>query len=192
MVEANSPAARYIDHQIASAKAYRINGQKVSSDADDRTIEGDETTGKIQITWSDGSSTYTWKRFKFDQAGKITAWTGTSGPLRSVLWTRESTDSAVGVSARLVSAYRMNAGPMLIVVEFSTTRDVELSYSASYAANNGNPQKPSEQSSRTGLDKGEKKLSYYSFDHARFRGMLRLKAAARNGYRTADLKLAIR
>ena len=65
MVDANSPAERYLTHQMASAKAYQIDGQEVSRDEDDRTINGDEATENVQIRWADGSK-YTWKVFRFD------------------------------------------------------------------------------------------------------------------------------
>ena len=192
MVEANSPAARYIAYQLAIDKAHRIDGRDVSSGEDDWTFDGDKRTGKIRIESTDGSAVYTWKQFAFDGAGKIRAWTGASGPVGSVLWTRESRDSGLGASARLVSAYRSNDGAMNMVVEFSTKRDVELSYTASYSARGGYRQNSTDQSSQNELNKGEKTLTYYTFDDAKFRGTLRLKVVSAKGYKTAALVLAIR
>ena len=85
MVEANSPAARYIAHRMADTKARRIEGGNVSNGEDDWTFDGDKKTGKIKIEPSDGSAGYTWKQFRFDGAGKIRAWTGESGRIESVL-----------------------------------------------------------------------------------------------------------
>ena len=109
-----------------------------------------------------------------------------------MLWTRESRDSAVGVSARLVSAYRMNAGPMLIIVEFSSQTQRHVKLHGQLRDPRWLSTKSTEQSSRNDLDQGDKTLSYYSFDDAEFNGKLRLKATSANGYRTADLVLTIR
>lgn len=192
MVEANSPAARYITHQLADTKAYRMDGLSDSNSADDWTITGDAKTGKIRIKPTDGSASYTWRQFAFSGAGKITAWTGASGPIASVLWTRESKASGLGVTARLVSAYRTNAGAMRMVVDYSTTRDVELNYIARYTGRGGYRQNSTEQSSQDKLGKGEKTFTHYSFEDAKFGGTLRLKVASPDGYQTANLVLAIR
>ena len=192
MVEADSPAARYIAHQVADTKAYQIDGRGVSGEEDEPTIDGDEKTGKILIEPTGDSAAYTWKQFAYDDAGKIRAWTGASGPVGSVLWTRESRDSGLGVSARLVSAYRTNAGSMEMVVEFAAKRDVQLSYGASYSPRGGYRQNATDQCSQNELDKGEQTLCFYTFEDAKFKGTLRLKVASAKGYQTANLVLAIR
>ena len=127
LVEPSSPAARYIAHQLADTKAYKIDGLGDSNVEGDWTISSDDKTGKVRIKPSDGSASYTWEHFTYSGAGKITGWTGASGPIESALWTRESSDTGLGVTVRLVSAYRTNIGAMRMVVDYSTKRDVELS-----------------------------------------------------------------
>ena len=192
LVEPSSPAARYIAHQLADTRAYKIDGLGDSNVESDWTIDGDDKTGKVRIKPSDGSASYTWERFTYSAAGKITGWTGASGPIESALWTRESQDSELGVTVRLVSAYRTNIGAMRMVVDYSTNRDVDLSYTASYAARGGDRQNSTEQSSPSELDKGEETFTHYSFADAKFGGTLRMKVASTKGGRTADLVLAIR
>jgi hypothetical protein len=192
LVEPHSAAARYIAHQLADTKAYKMDGLGDSNGEDDWTIDGNERTGKVRIKPSDGSASYTWEQFTYSGAGKITGWTGASGPIESVLWTRESQDSGLGVTVRLVSAYRTNIGAMRMVVDYSTKRDVELSYTASYAARGGDRQNSTEQSSQNELDKGEETFTHYSFPDAEFGGTLRLKVAVAKGGQTVNLVLAIR
>ncbi|HSU36544.1 MAG TPA: hypothetical protein VLJ88_12875 [Propionibacteriaceae bacterium] len=192
LVEPNSPAARYIAHQLADTKAYKVDGLSDSNVENDWTIAGDEETGKVRIKPSDGSASYTWEQFTYSGAGKITGWTGASGPIESALWTRGSSDTGLGVTARLVSAYRTNIGAMRMVVDYSTDRDVDLSFTASYAARGGSRQNSTEQSFANELDKGKKTFTHYSFADATFGGTLRLKVASMNGSETANLVLAIR
>jgi hypothetical protein len=192
LVEPNSPAARYIAHQLADTKAYEMDGLSDSNVEGDWTIDGDEQTGKVRIKPSDGSASYTWDQFAYSGVGKITGWTGASGPIESVLWTRESQDTGLGVTARLVSAYRTNIGAMRMVVDYSTKRDVDLSYTASYAARGGNPRNSTEQSAQDELNKGEETFTHYSFADAQFGGTLRLKVASTKGGQTAYLVLDIR
>jgi hypothetical protein len=192
LVEPNSPAARYIAHQLADTKAYKIDGLGDSNVEGDWKISGDEKTGKVRIKPSDGSASYTWEQFTYSGAGNITGWTGASGPIESALWTRESSDTGLGVTVRLVSAYRTNIGAMRMVVDYSTKRDVELSYTASYAARGGDRQDATEQSSQNELEEGEETVTHYSFADATFGGTLRLKVVSIEGGQAADLVLAIR
>ena len=91
-----------------------------------------------------------------------------------------------------MSAYRTNIGAMRMVVDYSTTRDVELSYTASYAARGGDRQDSTEQSSQNELEKGEETFTHYSFADATFGGTLRLKVVSIEGGQAANLVLAIR
>ena len=189
MVADNSPAARYVIHQLAMDKAYQIDGPTV--DPEPWTIDGDADTGAIRLESQDGSQKYTWSNFTFDRAGKITAWTGASGPVKSVLWTRESSDKTPAASARLVSAYRNNAGNMDAVVEVTAKRDVRF-YVSSYTADDGFRQNASNQSSQTELAKGERTLTWYTFDDAKFGGKLRLNTTDAKGYDAGDMVLRVR
>jgi hypothetical protein len=111
--------------------------------------------------------------------------------VKDVLWTHTTSDSKLGVKAKLESAYRSNDGSVIAVVEFSAhDRDVDLSYMPSYAAKGGYRQQASDFSGDE-LAKGEKTLTYYMFDDAEFGGTLRLKIASVSGYSTGNLELKI-
>ena len=115
LVADNSPAARYIAHQTAYRRAYELNGQPITETSpNDVTVDGDENTGAIEIEITDGgdTTTYTWKDFTFDASGKITAWTGKSGPIDSALWSKSDSDETHGVTVKLVSAYVNNGGEL--------------------------------------------------------------------------------
>ena len=126
LVADNSPAARYIAHQTAAyRRAYELNGQPITETSpNDLTVDGDENTGAIEIEITDGgdTTTYTWKDFTFDASGKITAWTGKSGPIDSALWSKSDSDEAHGVTVKLVSAYVNNGGELDVVTELSSPK----------------------------------------------------------------------
>jgi hypothetical protein len=192
LVQPGSAANRYVEFQKLSNKAQRIDGQDTRIDPATLGFDPNKKTHSIRIRIDDENPlTYVWKDFTFDQ-GKITGWTGKSGPVGAVLWTKMSKDSALGTTARLVSAYRANSGSMLMVVEFSSTRGADLGYMPSYVAKGGYRQNASSWSSQDELGKGEKTLIYYIFDDAKFGGKLYLKVASPTGYSTAKLELAIR
>jgi hypothetical protein len=144
LVAPGSAADRYVIHQLKLQKAYQISGQDPGGEEPSIDSDKGKRSIRIEFTGEDGYS-YTWKDFTFDH-GKVTGWTGKSGLVASVLWSRASKDSALGTTARLVSAYRSNAGSMFVVVEFSTKRDVDLAYTASYAAKGGYRQNASDSS----------------------------------------------
>jgi hypothetical protein len=192
LVVPESPAARYLAHQTLMRKAQQIAGYNQSGD-EEPSLKPDPTTGTIKIRYEDqseGETKYTWRDFTFEQ-GKITGWTGASGPVKDVLWSRESKDSALGATAELASAYRTNAGNMDVVVEWCAKRDIDLSYEPSYSAKGGYRQHASDFNADELAD-GEKTLAYYTFDDAKFGGKLRLKIASASGYSTANLELAIK
>jgi hypothetical protein len=188
LTKPESAASRYIVHQAAVDKAQRIDGRQ--SDEVDYSVDPNKKTGSIRIDYG-SDEVYVWKDFTFDQ-GKVTGWTGPNGPISSVLWTREAKDSGLGATARLVSAYRSNAGNMFAVVQFTAKRDVDLGYMPTYAAKGGYRQNSSDWSSVDELAAGEKTLTWYMFNDAKFGGKLRLKVASATGYSTAILELAIR
>jgi len=189
LADPKSAATRYLAHQAALDRAYQLNDQNSDRSNVDTEIEPNEGTGSIRIKSADGHE-YVWKDFTFN-SGKITAWTSPSGPIGSVLWTRKSRSSALGVTGRLVSAYRTNSGVMSMVVEFATTRDVDLG-TASFAEKGGYRQGSSNQSWLVGfLAKGEKTLNFYYFDGANFGGTLWVKIASTSGDKTANLALPI-
>jgi hypothetical protein len=194
LVEPKSPAARYVAHQVLIDKAQSITGYDPSDDGKPDSIKPDPATGSIKVKYAkteDGPATsYIFRDFTFEQ-GKITGWTGKSGPVKDRLWTRTTTDSKLGARAKLESAYLTSSGSLYVVVEFSAKRNVDLSYMPSYSAKGGYRQNASDFSGDE-LAKGEKTLVYYVFDNAKFGGKLRLKIASASGYDTANLELAIK
>ncbi len=194
LMKPESPAARYLDHQAAVDKAFKISGQG-ARETSDITVDPDKEKREIKITYpgdgeDGGEDSVVWKDFMFDQ-GKITEWSNPLGPISENLWTRSSEDTALRTTARLVSAYRANDGDLYVVVEFSAKKDVDLSYTASYAADDGYRQEATD-SSGDELAKGEKTLAYYMFEDAEFGGKLRLKIASASGYSTGNLELRVR
>jgi len=193
LVAKGSPAERYMAHQVAGDKAIKLAGTYTAVDPDTVTIDGNEKPGSVKIEIDNGDedpTEYTWKDFKFDPAGKIKSWTGKSGPIESVLWSRESKADGRAVDGRLVSAYRTNAGSMYVVVEWRAKRSVKL-FSATYTAHGGYRQKATEEGLYE-VDKGEKILSYYVFDDAEFGGKMRIDVSDANGYEIEKLSLTVR
>jgi hypothetical protein len=124
LVLPESPAARYLAHQSLFLKAQLIAGLE-QRDEEQPTLQPDPATGSIKIkfakTEDHPASSYTWRDFTFGQ-GKITGWTGASGPIKDVLWTRTTTDSKLSTKANLASAYRANNGNLYIVVELTASK----------------------------------------------------------------------
>jgi hypothetical protein len=114
---------------------------------------------------------YTWRNFTYDQ-GKITGWTGASGPIGSVLWTRQTFGESRGRKAVLKSAYLSNDKAMNIVVELSSSRGTTWG-NAEYTAKGGYRQTATDQGAGN-LSKGEKTLGYFSFEDAKFGGTLHI------------------
>jgi hypothetical protein len=78
-----SAAARYVAHQALHIRAEKIAGNP--PDPFDGSFKPDPAAGSIQLTDAtddDKPISYTWKDFTFEQ-GKLTAWTGKSGPSQS-------------------------------------------------------------------------------------------------------------
>ncbi len=192
LVSPESPAARYLAHQRAANKASEINGEDTTTNEEDYTFDADPEAGTIQIDTGDGETVYTWKDFAYDPSGKVLSWTGASGPVADVLWSKESKDSALGGSARLVSAYRSNAGDMWVVVEWSASRKVMINGSPSYSAKGGYKQEAESWSSQSELAAGEKTLAYYSFAGAKFGGKLRLDVNSPSYSKSETLVLNVR
>ena len=124
LVVPESPAARYLAHQTLITKAQSIAGYD-ESEGEEPSVKPDPATGSIKIKFAKTESgpalSYTWRDFTFEQ-GKITGWTGKSGPVEDVLWTRTTTDSRLSTKAKLESAYRSNSGNLFVVVELSANK----------------------------------------------------------------------
>lgn len=132
---------------------------------------------------------YTWKDFTYDQ-GKVTGWTGATGPVAKVLWTRQTSDEREGRKAVLKSAYRANNKNVVITVELSSK--VATSWtSAEYTAKDGYRQVTLEEYASE-LSKGEKTLAYYVIEKAEFGGQLHIPYTDAEGFEEGELLLTIK
>jgi hypothetical protein len=86
LVLPESSAARYLAHQTLINKAQSIGGYDQSKD-EEPSIKPDPATASIKIKYAKTENgpalTYTWRDFTFEQ-GKLTGWTGASGPVQDV------------------------------------------------------------------------------------------------------------
>ena len=197
LVKPESPAARYLAHQTLAAKAEKIGGAPDNDEVP--TIKSDAKTQSIKVTFAadepvEGEKakkplTYTWKDFTFDD-GKITGWTGKSGPVKNVLWTRETTAAAKGRKAVLKSAYKANSGALVIVVELSSKVATGFTY-GEYAANGGYRQEVSDQYDSE-LSKGEKTLAEFVVPDAPFGGKLHIPFTDAEGFDQGEMLLTIK
>ena len=186
-----SPAARYLAHQTLFRKAERING--ITPLDRQTSFKPDPATGSIKITDKDDQNrlTYTWRDFQYDQ-GKVVSWTGKSGPVQDVLWTRETSGKSRGRKAVLKSAYRSNGGNLLVVAELSSSKGTSWG-DAEYTAKGGYRQTVAEQGA-SDLAKGEKTLAYFLVEDAKFGGTLHMPYYTASGTAEGDwqLELAIK
>lgn len=190
LIQPESAAARYVAHQTLLGKAQAISGYSPTSTTAP-TIKPNRAKGTVTVTQDavEGETrgfNYTWKDFTFDR-GKLTGWTGASGPVGSVLWTRQTTDESRGRKAVLKSAYRTNTKSMNIVVELSSTKGTSFS-DAEYAAKDGYRQALTEQNA-SDLSSGEKTLAYFVFDDAQFGGRLHIPYYDEDGTSQGDWEL---
>jgi hypothetical protein len=174
LVVPESPAARYVAHQTLVNKAIRVStGYPPSDDSRKISVKPDPTTNSINIVDKDDERkvTYTWKDFTFDQ-GKLTGWTGKSGAVKDVLWTRTTSDTSHGRKAKLQSAYLANSGALHVVVELSSSQGTSWG-DAEYTGRGGYRQAAAEQYAGD-IGAGEKTLGYFVFEDAKFGGTMHL------------------
>lgn len=187
LVKPESPAARYLAHQTLNQKATTIAGGGGYDDPIP-VIKPDPKTKSIKVTFpaeepmegerAAKALTYTWKDFTFDQ-GKVTGWTGKSGPVKDVLWSRETSDESRGRTAVLKSAYKANNGNIVIIVELSSKVGTGWS-SGEYAAKDGYRQVLLEEHINE-LSKGEKTLGSFVVEDAEFGGVLHIAYTDESG-----------
>jgi hypothetical protein len=192
LVAPESPAARYLVHQVKIDKAQSIAGYDASEE-ERPSVKPDPATGSIKIkfekTEESPALSYVWKDFAFEQ-GKITGWTGKSGPIQDVLWSRTTTDSKLSTRAKLESAYRGNNGNLYVVVELSASKGRGFG-DAEYSARGGYRQAVLEQSA-SDLSKGEKTLAYFVFKNAKFGGTLHIPFYDETGSSYGDWELELK
>lgn len=197
LAKPESPAARYLAHQTLYAKAETIAG--VESDTSIPTVKADPKTKSIKITIpadepvegekADKALTYTWKDFTFEN-GKVTGWTGASGPVKDVLWTRETTAESEGRKAVLKSAYKANSGNVFITAELFSKVATSFNYSE-YAAKDGYRQGATDEHTSE-LSKGEKTLAYFVIEKAEFGGVLHIPYTDAEGFEEGELLLTVK
>jgi hypothetical protein len=170
LVAPESAAARYVVHRQLMTKAEKITGY--ASKPETPKIDPDPATRAVKIKYDDEPRTkYTWNDFTFDQ-GKITGWTGKTGPVKSVLWSRTTSDQSRGRKAELKSAYLSNSKALYAVVELSSSKATSWG-NAEYTAK-GDYRQAAFDESAGDLAAGEKTLAYFAFEDAKFGGIVHI------------------
>jgi hypothetical protein len=162
-------------------------------------IDPDPAKGSIKLTFLAEAETqqearakaisHVWKDFTYE-AGKVTGWTGKSGPVKDVLWTRTTRDESRGRRAELKSAYLSNIGTLIAGVELASSEASQF-WEAEYTARGGYRQAASEYGARD-LSEGEKTLGYYIFEDAKFGGTLHIPYSDGDGTSQGDWELETR
>lgn len=157
--------------------------------ARDSKIDPDPSTGAIKIKYDDEPKTkHTWKDFTFDQ-GKLTGWTGKTGPVKSVLWSRTTSDQSRGRKAELKSAYLSNSKAVYAVVELSSSKATSWG-NAEYTAN-GDYRQAALDESAGDLAAGEKTLAYFAFEDAKFGGTVHIPYYKEDGTSQGNWELEL-
>jgi hypothetical protein len=170
LVAPESAAARYVMHRQLMTKAEKIIGY--AAEPETPKIDPDPATGAIKIKYDDEPKTkYTWKDFTFDQ-GKINGWTGKTGPVESVLWSRTTSDQSRGRKAELKSAYLSNSKALYAIVELSSSKATSWG-NAEYIAK-GDYRQAAFDESAGDLAAGKKTLAYFAFEDAKFGGVVHI------------------
>jgi hypothetical protein len=155
-------------------------------------LDPNSTKGTIKVSYAAAEGTpaisYTWKAFKFE-GGKLASWTGTTGPVKDVLWSRTTTAESRGRKAVLKSAYLSNTGAMVAVVELSSSVGTSFA-EAEYTADDGYRQGVSEQGIRD-LSADEKTLGYFVFEESEFGGRLHIPYYDEDGTAQGDWKISL-
>jgi hypothetical protein len=190
LVAPDSAAAKYVVHRQLMTKAEKITGY--TSEPDTAKIDPDPATGAIKIKYDDKPKTkYTWKDFTFDQ-GKITGWTGKTGPVQSVLWSRTTSDQSRGRKAVLKSAHLSNSKALYAIVELSSSNATSWG-NARYSAKSGYRQVALDQGAGD-LAAGKKTLAYFVFEDAKFGGIVHIPYYDEDGTSQGnwELELAVK
>ena len=200
LVVPESAADRYVVHQTLYRRAVKAS-QGYAPEGVPPEFEPDPAKGSIKIIFlaqaetqqeaTENATSYTWKDFTY-KGGKIASWTGKSGPVEDVLWTRTTHAASRGRRAELKSAYLSDIGSLIAVVELWTSQPSKF-LEGEYTARGGDRQAASEYGARD-LSEGEKTLGYYVFEDAKFGGTLRIPYTDGDGSSQGDwkLKLAIK
>ena len=197
LVVPESPAERYVVHQTLYRRALRASQGYAPEDVPPE-FEPDPAKGSIKIIFlaqaetqqeaTENATSYTWKDFTY-KGGKIASWTGKSGPVEDVLWTRTTHAASRGRRAELKSAYLSDIGSLIAVVELWTSQPSKF-LEGEYTARGGDRQAASEYGARD-LSEGEKTLGYYVFEDAKFGGTLRIPYTDGDGSSQGDWKLKL-
>ena len=157
--------------------------------ARDSEVGPDPATGAIKIKYDNKPKTKdTWKDFTFDQ-GKISGWTGKTGPVKSVLWSRTTSDQSRGRKAELKSAYLTNSKALYAIVELSSSKATSWG-NAEYTAKGDYRQGAFKQSAGE-IAAGEKTLAYFAFENAKIGGVLHIPYYDEDGTSQGRWKLEL-
>jgi hypothetical protein len=117
-VASESAAARYVMHQQLMTEAEKITGYarsqrlRRSTQIPPPAPSRSSTTTTLKLSTPGRTSRST--------RAKITGWTGKTGPVKSALWSRTTTDQSHGREAKLKSAYLSNGKALSAIVELSS------------------------------------------------------------------------
>ena len=187
LVAPESAAARYVVHRQLMTKAEKITGY--ASEPRTPKIDPDPATGAIKIKYDNEPKTKdTWKDFTFDQ-GKINGWRGKTGPVKSMLWSRTTSDQSRGRKAELKSAYLTNSKALYAIVELSSSK--ATSWGNAEYTGKGDYQQAAFDESAGELAAGEKRLAYFAFENAKIGGIVHIPYYDEDGTSQGRWKLEL-
>jgi hypothetical protein len=180
-----SPAERYVAHQQAYATALNANGDAPVDDPATETDDAPTLTfdeGVVNVVA--GGEKYSLTDFTFDENGLVTAWTGKSGPVADVLWTQPWSGQTGGNTVDLVSAYKANAGQLIVVIKVTANERAAtvFGYNATYAASDGITYAASGSSQPSQITAGSAGYTILIFSGAPFGGTVNLEGSSPDDY----------
>lgn len=168
----DSPAYRYVLHQQAAHEAQVTSGN--APENLDYTIEANQDAGTVSIDYTDNDGDpagYTWSDFKVDDRGRVYSWTGKSGPVADVLWSKDSHVTVAGTNVSLVSAYRANSGDLYVVLDVSPSKfALSPDYEPTFVGADKRTREATAAIVPDRIDKGTSGYLMYVFQGAKFGG----------------------
>lgn len=143
MAAADSPALHYTEYLHDADIAARAAG--VAADDTKFAFKADAKTHVVTITATptEGDpSEYAWTDFQVTDDGKITSWTGASGPLADVLGKDHDSKEAKGQKVTVAHAYKSNGGAVFIILKVESTVDGYPDSAPVYVGPDGIARKP--------------------------------------------------
>lgn len=182
LVAPNSPAEQYAKYQQALDEAYRTNGE--SNEQPSLSFADDARAGTVTITEDlpEGADAdpeaHVWRDFEVDSQGRIVAWTGTSGPLREALWSKDYNGHIGGARAELVGAYKTNSGSLFVLLDIKAGKQtVHLDSDATYVVD-GRAEKPAYWLGPYEVDAGTSAYHLFVFKGSDFGGRFKTQVTS--------------